>query len=254
MILPTFLVVGAMKAGTTSLHAYLASHPDITMSEPKELDFFVVEKHWSRGVDWYASHFAHADADAPRGETSPNYTKHPTFAGVPERIAQVLPDVRLVYLVRDPIERMRSHLEHAVRHGAEARRIDVELLENPHLQACSRYGEQLAHHLRHMPADRVLVLPSARLRTDTRSSVRRVVEFVGADPDRLPDPLPTEQHRSRDTRTPGAAALRDARRRRRDDRRLDAVRPRLRELFLPDLARLHDLAGVVLPGWEDAAS
>src|ERR671918_3082855 len=95
--LPNLIVVGGLKCGTTSLHHYLSLHPEVSMSRPKELNFFVAELNSDLGPEWYASHF---DRDAPvRGETSPHYTNLPRFAGVAERMCSVAPEARLVYMV-----------------------------------------------------------------------------------------------------------------------------------------------------------
>lgn len=103
--LPNVLVIGAMKAGTTSLHRHLDLHPEIGMSERKELHLFT-RPDWRQHLDWYTGHFSSA---APvQGESSPNYTKRRLFPGVPARIAAALPEVRLIYILRDPVERMRS--------------------------------------------------------------------------------------------------------------------------------------------------
>ncbi|MCG8468872.1 MAG: hypothetical protein MJB57_11825 [Gemmatimonadetes bacterium] len=108
--LPNLVVVGAQKCGTSALHYYLDLHPAIAMSRPKELNYFIEDRNWSRGPEWYVKRF---DGRAPvRGETSPNYTAHPTFDGVPERMAASIPDARLIYIVRDPIERIRAHWIH----------------------------------------------------------------------------------------------------------------------------------------------
>ncbi len=108
MYLPNLLVVGAMKCGTSSLHNYLARHPDIFMSAEKELNFFTGSNS-GQSLDWYKAQFP---VDAPvRGESSQNYSKrhNPLFPGAAEAIKAVIPDTKLIYLVRDPIERYRSH-------------------------------------------------------------------------------------------------------------------------------------------------
>src|SRR5689334_9595383 len=98
--LPNVIVIGGLKCGTTSLHHYLNLHPEIEMSRPKELNFFVEELNWDLGPDWYAAHF---NASAPvRGETSPHYTARPRYDGVAERMRATLDDARLIYMVRDP--------------------------------------------------------------------------------------------------------------------------------------------------------
>src|SRR3954452_1285883 len=92
--LPNLIVIGGLKCGTTSLHHYLNLHPEVAMSRPKELNFFVADLNWPLGPDWYASHF---EASAPvRGESSPHYTNRPRFDGVPDRVHSVLGSPRLV--------------------------------------------------------------------------------------------------------------------------------------------------------------
>ncbi len=106
--LPTFICIGAMKCGTSSLHQYLGEHPQVAVSTPKETDSFLERNEKDR--TWYHGCF---DSEAKAyGEVSPNYTKHPGFPDVPDRMHEMLPDVKLIYLVRDPIERAISHYVH----------------------------------------------------------------------------------------------------------------------------------------------
>ena len=82
--LPNLIIIGGLKCGTTSIHHYLGLHPEINMSKPKELNFFVTELNWDLGLDWYRGRFD--DRFEVRGESSPHYTNLPYFTGVPERI------------------------------------------------------------------------------------------------------------------------------------------------------------------------
>ncbi|MGC4020653.1 MAG: sulfotransferase domain-containing protein [Cyclobacteriaceae bacterium] len=104
------MIIGAMKAGTTSLHDYLSKHPDVFMSVQKELDFFVEQKNWKLGIDWYKKQFPVSTIAI--GESSPNYTKSLIFGNVPDKIKSILPDVKLIYILRDPIKRLVSHYSH----------------------------------------------------------------------------------------------------------------------------------------------
>src|SRR5437016_1007207 len=106
--MPSFIVIGAQKAGTTSLDSYLRTHPQVAMSSVKETNFFVEERAWGKGRRWYEGLFDAAGTATAVGEASPTYSMFPLFAGVPERMARLLPEARLIYLVRDPIERIRS--------------------------------------------------------------------------------------------------------------------------------------------------
>src|SRR5687768_8813331 len=104
MPLPNLIIIGAMKCGTTSMHGYLRRHRQIEMSGTKELDFFIAGRNWEKGPDWYASQFP--GGTAIRGESSPNYTSALIFPGVPERMHSVVPDARLLFMVRDPVDRI----------------------------------------------------------------------------------------------------------------------------------------------------
>jgi hypothetical protein len=180
-MLPNLLVIGAMKAGTTSLHYYLSQHPQIFMSEDKEPTFFTVEKNWHRGVSWYSSLF---QTDKPvRGESSPDYTKFPAIDRVPERIHSVVPDTRLVYLVREPIERIVSHYIDAYSFGRVHKTIGRELanFQTHHFVNCSRYYMQLEQYLEYFEADRILVITSEELRDMREATMRSVFEFLGVD-------------------------------------------------------------------------
>ena len=132
---PNLIIIGGLKCGTTSIHHYLGLHPEIQMSKPKELNFFVSELNWDLGLDWYKARF---DARFEvRGESSPHYTNLPRFTGVAERIRQHCPDAKLIYMVRDPIKRVLSHWVHAKGAGYESGDID-EVLSRPD----SAYGSR----------------------------------------------------------------------------------------------------------------
>lgn len=181
--LPNFLIIGAMKGGTTSLYHYLSAHPDVFMSETKELHFFVAEKNYRRGVAWYQRQFAEAGHSLAVGEASPDYAKYPIHQGVPERIAGLLPAVRLIYVVRNPLERIRSHYLHDVACGRERRPILEAVAGNEHYLAPSRYALQIEQYLRHFPREQLLIVTSDSLRDDRQAALRRVHDFLGVRDD-----------------------------------------------------------------------
>lgn len=182
--LPNLLVIGAMNAGTTSFYHYLRFHPDIRMSTPKELQFFGDGWNWERGLDWYASHFD--PSFAVNGEVSPLYstlTEHPE---IPERVGRLLPDVRLIYLVRDPIERMISQWVTWRSSDREPRSLEASLLderEDNLYVARSRYWMQLSRYLDHVDPSRILVIQSERLADDRGATLERAFSFLGVAPD-----------------------------------------------------------------------
>ena len=183
---PNFLVIGAMKSGTTSLYHYLRAHPKVFMSPVKEVAFFVEEANWTRGLDWYTRQFGGAGAAIAIGEASTAYTKYPRLRGVPERIATLLPDVRLIYVVRDPVERIRSHYDHRVAIGAERLPIREAVRREPIYVDCSRYALQLEQYVEWFPRDRFLVFTAEELRASRIDTVQRAFGFLGVDPHELP--------------------------------------------------------------------
>lgn len=133
--LPDFLIAGAMKCGTTSLYNYLGQHPEIAKARKKELHFF--DWHYQRGLRWYRSQFPLAlpgrwagpgGGGIRTGEASTDYLFHPR---APERIAATLPEVRLIALLRNPVDRAYSHYHHVRKQGAEPLSFEDALAAEP---------------------------------------------------------------------------------------------------------------------------
>lgn len=179
-MLPTFLLIGAMKSGTTTLSGYLREHPDVFLTTPKEPNFF--NDHWHRGVGWYERLFAKAVGAPVRGEASVRYTSWPHDPECPRRIAGLLPGVRLLYLVREPVVRMRSHYLHEVAAMRERRPIQRALRENPLYLDRSRYATQLERYLDHFPREQLMIVRGEDLFARPLEVLARVYEFIGADP------------------------------------------------------------------------
>jgi hypothetical protein len=175
-------VIGAQKCGTTSLHYYLDQHPEISMARAKELNFFIARGTWPRGVEWYAAQF---DPGARiRGESSPTYTDYPVEQGVPARMHSVVPDAKLVFMVRDPIERLVSQYVHAYTARRQDRPIEDLLaddLGNHPYVTRSKYFLQLQQYLPYFPLERILVVAQEDLLHDRARTMRRVFEFLGVD-------------------------------------------------------------------------
>jgi Sulfotransferase domain len=179
--LPNLVVIGGLKCGTTSLHHYLNLHPEIAMSRPKELNFFVEELNWPLGPDWYSAHFD--PAVAVRGESSPHYTNRPSFGGVAQRMREVLGDgARLFYVVRDPIDRMLSHYLHNAGGGYDDRSM-ADAFSDPSSSyvARSRYFFQLEPYLDAFGPDRIEIIGREELKADRPATMRRAFDFLGVD-------------------------------------------------------------------------
>ena len=234
-----------MKCGTSALHRYLDRHPEIAMAPAKELNFFYGPERppdddpdtwwqwgqWHRGPAWYAACFD--GRYAVRGEASPGYTdpRHPEVAG---RMAALVPDARLVCLVRDPLDRALSQWRHHVRDGTETRPA-YEALLDPGSQYVerSRYRACLDPFLRAFPRDRLLVVVQERLLAERRRELARVYAHAGADPAFWHPDLEPRVHVGDDDPEPVP----------------DALRAAFAERVADDVAGLRVLLGDDLPEW-----
>ena len=199
--LPDFLVLGAQKAGTTALYAYLRWHPGITGPSWKEVSFF--DRHWWRGEGWYRGQFPLRSGGQIVGEVSPSYLFHPL---APERARTLVPDARLIALVRNPVDRAYSQYQHAVALGREPlsfedalaaederTRGEVDrLVADPRAfsgawwdhtyVARGRYAEQLERWLRVFPREQLLVVVTEELGAAPGETYAASLGFLGAAP------------------------------------------------------------------------
>jgi hypothetical protein len=177
-MLPDFIVIGAMKSGTTSLHHYLNLHPEISMSNLKEIDFFSIDSNWKKGVKWYESYFT--ENSKIRGESSTSYSKHPAFDNVAKRMYSVLPNVKLIYLIRDPIERIVSHYIQNYSADRENRTISKALkgFKNNHYIYCSKYYYQLQQYLKYYNSADITIITSNDLLNNRRETLRKIFKTL----------------------------------------------------------------------------
>jgi hypothetical protein len=189
--LPTFLIVGAAKAGTTSLAAWLSAHPDVFVAPEKEVHFF--DRSYDRGVGWYRSRFAGARTERAIGEATPEYMALPQAV---ERMAEVVPDARLIAILRNPVDRAYSQYWHQRLGGRERREFadvarshmsEPSSLQHPRYYLTrGRYVDQLRTITAHYPREALLVLLLEDLEHDAAGAFRSVCRFVGVEPDPLP--------------------------------------------------------------------
>jgi Sulfotransferase domain len=262
-ILPSFLIIGAQRAGTTSLFHYLEQHPEVAApsgGDPsvwwsKELHYF--DKRYARGLEWYRSFFPLEvtrrgarvrGRDLVAGEASPYYLFHPE---VPARVAEVLPDVRLIALLRDPIERAYSHYQLSRRQGiehlpfeqaiaAEEKRLaetgaskEAARLRRARIARNRRsvrsylsrglYAEQLERWYAHFPREQILVLRTEDMQADPAAVYGQVLDHLGLTHWSPPDFV----QRNRASYAPIDPVLRE----------------RLEERFVEPNARLAELLG-----------
>lgn len=217
-----FIVIGAQKAGTTSLFQYLRAHPQIALPEDKERPFFSHDAAYRRGFDEYVKALALSAAgpEIRRGTVTPQYMAGAVFAAegepsgpseepperaVPARIARTLPGVRLIAILRDPVERAVSHHRMEQRRAREQRPLEqaiAEQLEPVALESArhlpreetgyvvrGEYARILGGYLQELPREQLLVLFTTDLEARPAEVLRRVHEFIGVDPGQVPENL-----------------------------------------------------------------
>lgn len=206
-MLPSFVLVSVERGGSTSLYRYITAHPCVGEAFRKEVHYF--DMNAERGLDWYRAHFPTRawaawtrlrHGAAMTGEASPYYLYHPH---VPARLARVLPDARLIALVRNPVERAYSHYHLNVRQGKEELSFeeaidrederlkgewdrlvaDEHAWSDRHYQFAylgrGHYAERIAAWREHFPAEQLLVLRSEDLYADPEATVGRAFEHIG---------------------------------------------------------------------------
>jgi hypothetical protein len=202
--LPSVLGLGVQKGGTTTLHHFLAEHPQLAVPAQKEIHFFTL--HYWRGPQWYASHYAHSGPGRLGVDVTPYYIFHPQAPG---RIHSLIPQANLLLLLRDPVERTLSQVFHAQRLGFEPLPLEQALAAEPrrlrgaeaalrppdgrhhsHQEhsyvARSRYAEQVRRYERLFPPSQLLVLRSEDLFARPEEAWRLILDFLGVDPIPLP--------------------------------------------------------------------
>ncbi len=252
-VLPEFLIIGAAKSATTTLYAYLEQSPHVAWSLRKEAFFFNQTFHW--GLNWYRAFFPlrsqvrrqarRIGGQVQTGEGSPDYLFHPHVA---RRVKDTLPDVKLVAILRNPIDRAYSFYKHQIMRtnepltfeeaiDAEEKRLKGELermesddryasfaRQHYSYKARGRYMEQLDRWLEHFPREQILVQLTDDLRSEPQATVDELTQFLGLPAIEVQIPKRTHE---------GV----------RIDAMQDAVRARLVEYFRPHNARLEQFLG-----------
>jgi hypothetical protein len=199
--LPDFIIIGTQKGGTTYLYDELIKHPCISPALVKEVGYF--DMNMGKGLDWYKSFFTANPATSDAfltGEASPDYLFHPT---TPRRVARILPHVKLIVLLRNPIKRAHSHYHHEVRLGfetmsfaealavEEARTIgekekmfaDKDYYSHNYMhfsyRARGMYADQLRAWFKYFPREQMLILRSEDFYKNTPAVIQEVCEFLG---------------------------------------------------------------------------
>ena len=176
------VIIGAMKSGTTSLFRYLEQHPAIAPCSQKEPHFFGKDENWERGLGWYEDLW---DWEPQRHEyaleASTSCTKRPLFPDAAARMAETGREFKLIYCLRDPLDRIESHLAHAMLNGWVDERTHIRRI--PAIIETTRYAAQLRTYRRHFSDDEILLVNFADLVSEPDRVVERICEFLEVDTD-----------------------------------------------------------------------
>jgi hypothetical protein len=188
MRLPDFVVIGAPKSGSSSLYVYLAQHPGIFFSNPKEIGFFCSNWRYNKGLEWYSDFFKNAREDQHCGEGSTSYSNALRSEISAKRMAEIIPQAKILYIVRHPIERSYSQYLHNMR-GFELKgspdygKSFEELIElDESILNTSQYIDQINTYLKFFPREALKVVltedlsPSHRIQT-----LKDIYTFLGVD-------------------------------------------------------------------------
>ena len=238
-MLPNFLIIGAARAGTTTIYNHLRDHPDVYLPAQKrpEPHFFLKQSEYARGITYYEQRFFSASRNERAvGEASTSYV---FGERVPGRIRQALPDVRLICVLRNPVERAFSGYWHTVKNGLEtlsfeeavaqetARKVELagtamgEVAPFAYVER-GLYHQQLSRWFAEFPRSRMKIVIFDDFVDDPNKGLREIAAFIGVDPDNLPERPVEMENKS----VPELAQM------------LPETRERLIDAFRPDLVNL----------------
>lgn len=178
--LPEFIIIGAPKAGSTTLYKYLCRHPDIYMCTPKEPHFFSHPDVWERGLQWYQMLFADASTNQLCGEASTTYARWPQFGDVASKIAQIVPKAKLIYIMRHPIDRAYSHYGHHMRSGVTMTFEEALEKESAYVNI-SLYMNQIKQYLNYFKKSSIHFVIFEELKASPEQTLNDLQKFLGLE-------------------------------------------------------------------------
>ena len=181
MPLPDFVIIGAMKCGTSTLATQLGMQDGIFITTPKEPNFFSDDPIHAQGLEWYERLFDAAAPEDLKGEASTHYTKLATHPEAAARMATVLNDPKLIYLLRDPVDRLVSHFMHEWSMGTMHGPLDAAIDRHPELVDYSLYARQLAPYVARFEADAIHVTSLETMQAAPQRTLEEICAFLGYD-------------------------------------------------------------------------
>jgi hypothetical protein len=177
--LPSFVIIGAMKSATSTLYEQLLRQPGIFLPRLKEPNFFSNDEQYALGMQWYTGLFSEASSTDILGEASTHYTKLPTYPQTLARMRNLLEEPRLIYVMRDPVDRLISQYVHQRSLDEIQCGLEQALIRHPELVAYSCYAQQLAPYVEAYGKKNILPVFFDRLVAHPQSELERVCRFIG---------------------------------------------------------------------------
>lgn len=188
--LPDFIIIGAMKSGTTSLFQWLADQPELSVPTLKEPNFFSDDPQWRKGLKWYGGLFASAHADRLVGEASIRYTALSCCDVAARRMAATVPDARLIYMMRHPLDRIRSHYRHWVSYMGKSESLAAALaMPENEFVGRSLYFRCMTPYIEAFPREQLCIIRFEDLLSEPRPAWSAVLAHLGL-PDRPAPGMP----------------------------------------------------------------
>ena len=175
---PNFIIIGAMKCATSTLHDQLAMQPGIFMTTLKEPNFFSNDEQYSKGLEWYISNFKNAKDTDICGESSTHYTKLPTYPNTVQRIYQELPNVKLIYVMRHPIDRLISQYIHEWTFNLVPNNINKAIDTYIELVEYSLYSKQIKPYIETFGKKQILPIFFERVITNKQEELEKICHFI----------------------------------------------------------------------------
>ncbi len=188
-MLPDFIGIGAPRSGTTWIYEMLKNHPRICMSKEKEINFF--NTYYDKGVEWYEKFFDKCPAGSLVGEFSPSYLANGLAPG---RIKELLPDVKLIISLRNPVEQVYSRYLYIVNRNMYNNTFEEALNEKPHILEGAYYYKHISRYLEYFDRRRILVLVYEDLTKDAKSFLETIYEFLEIDASFMPSTVNRRVH------------------------------------------------------------
>lgn len=179
MPLPDFIIVGAMKCGTSTLAAQLGAQQGLFMTTPKEPNFFSDDAVFANGRDWYEALFEHAEPGDIKGEASTHYTKYPVHPDALPRMQDMLDAPKIIYLIREPVARAVSHYIHEWTMGVMTADMEQAFATHPELVSYGCYADQIEPYLKAYGAKNILVISLEAMKADPQKVLEKACRFLG---------------------------------------------------------------------------